>query len=93
MMRWGSEWLAYGSDVYALPDYLVDYPPHAVVLLSPLSLLPLGAAVPLWVMVNLGLAFLAPYLAARFFQPHAPFRTILLPILMFVSWWGTHTLV
>lgn len=93
VMRWGREWLVYGSNVYALPDHLVDYPPHAVVLLSPLSLLPPGAAAPLWVMVNLGLAFLAPYLAARFFQPRAPFRTILLPILMFVSWWGTHTLV
>ena len=93
MMVWGRQWLIGGLNVYALPERLVDYPPNAVVLLSPLSVLPLAIRFPSWVAANLALAFLAPYFAARFFQPHAPVSAILLPILMFASWWGTHTLV
>jgi hypothetical protein len=92
VMGWGRQWLLDGVNVYALQDSFVDYPPHAVVMLSPLGLLPFGAALPFWVLVNLALAFFAPYMAARFFQPHAPFRIIVPPILMFLSWWGTHTL-
>ena len=42
---------------------------------------------------NIVFVFLAAYFAAKFFQPHASFRSILLPILMFASWWGAHTLV
>jgi hypothetical protein len=93
VMRWGRDWLVDGTNVYAPPDALVDYPPHAVVLLSPLGVLPFGVAFPIWVIANLAFVFLAPYLAVRFFRPHAPFRTTLLPILMFASWWGAHTLV
>jgi hypothetical protein len=93
VMRWGRQWLVDGANVYDPAYCCVDYPPHAIVLLSPLSLLPSGAAFPLWVIVNLGLVLLAPYFAARCFQPHASLRSILLPVLMFASWWGAHTLV
>ncbi len=93
VMRWGRAWLVDGTNVYAVPNTLVDYPPHAVVLLSPLGVLPFAVALPFWVTANLAFVFLAPYFAARFFQPHAPFRTLLLPILMFASWWGAHTFV
>lgn len=92
MIGWARQWLIEGHNVYA-PDIVVDYPPHAIVLLSPLGTLPASAALPLWMILNLGLVVIAPYFAARFFAPHAPFRTILLPILMFASWWGSHTLV
>jgi hypothetical protein len=70
----------------------VDYPPNAIVVLSPLGLLPLEVAHPLWMMLNIVMAVLAPYLAARFFRPHDPFRVILLPVLMFLSWGGVRTL-
>jgi hypothetical protein len=93
IMRWGHDWLVDGTNVYTEAGTFVDYPPQAVVLLSPLGVLPSAVALPFWVMANLAFVFLAPYFAARFFQPHAPFRTILLPILMFASWWGAHTLV
>ena len=61
-------------------------------LLSPLGLLPLGLAHPVWMLLNIGLVMLAPYLAARFFRPHDPFRVIALPILMFLCWGGVRTL-
>jgi hypothetical protein len=93
IMRWGREWLVEGANVYAAPDSLVDYPPNAIVFLSPLGVLSFAVARPFWAAANLAFVFLAPYFAARFFQPHAPFRIILLPILMFASWWGAHTVV
>src|SRR5688572_18869332 len=70
----------------------MNYPPNGVVLLSPLSLLPFNVAVPFWVVLNIGLACAAPYLAARFFAPHESFRVIALPILMFLCWGGVRTL-
>jgi hypothetical protein len=89
---WTGDWLR-GQDPYANPDLILVYPPHAVVLLSPLALLPFDAAVGCWVMASVVFVFLSAYLAAKFFQPHAPFRSVLVPMLMFASWWGAHTLV
>ena len=70
----------------------MNYPPNGLVLLSPLSLLPIDIAVPFWIVLNIGLACAAPYLAARFFRPHDSFRAIALPILMFLCWGGVRTL-
>ncbi len=93
MMRWGRYWLVEGTNVYEPGRWgSVDYPPNAVVLLSPLGLLPLGAAHPIWMLMNIAMAMLAPYCAARFFRPHDPFRVIVLPILMFLCWGGVRTL-
>ncbi|MSO56915.1 MAG: DUF2029 domain-containing protein [Acidobacteria bacterium] len=93
MMRWGRAWLVGGLNIYLpIGGDFVDYPPNAVVLLSPLGLLPFGLAVPFWVLLNIGLVCVAPYLAARFFRPHDPFRVIALPILMFLFWGGVRTL-
>jgi hypothetical protein len=90
---WTADWLLRGQDVYTNSGLILVYPPHAVVLLSPLALLPFTAAAGCWVIASIVFVFLSGYFAARFFQPHAPFRSILLPILMFASWWGAHTLV
>jgi hypothetical protein len=93
MMRWGWYWLVQGTNVYEPGRWgAVDYPPNAIVLLSPLGLLPLGAAHPIWMLANLAIVILAPFLAARFFRPHDPFRVIVLPILMFLCWGGVRTL-
>jgi len=89
---WGQRWLVDGDELYDLNDSPVDYPPNAVVLLSPLGLMPLDVAHPMWMMLNIAMAVLAAYCAARFFRPHDPFRVILLPILMFLSWGGVRTL-
>jgi hypothetical protein len=93
IMRWGRYWLVDGANIYAQGEWgQVDYPPNAMVLLSPLGLLPLSAAHPIWMLLNVPMALLAPYCAARFFRPHDPFRVIALPILMFLCWGGMRTL-
>ena len=92
MMRWGRAWLVEGRNVYEIDQWLVAYPPNGVVALSPLGLLPLGVAHPFWISLSIVLAILAPYLAARFFRPHDPFRVVALPVLMFLCWGGVRTL-
>lgn len=92
MMRWGRYWLVEGVNVYEPGLWgSVDYPPNAIVLLSPLGLLSLEIAHPIWLLLNLGMAVLAPYFAARFMRPHDPFRVIMLPILFFLCWGGVRT--
>jgi hypothetical protein len=93
VMRWEKAWLIDGANVYQPIGSNTDYPPNAIVLLSPLGVLTSAVAVPLWASVNLCLALIAPYLAARFYRPHTPFRVILLPILMFLCWGGVRTLL
>ena len=93
LTRWGHAWLVDGLNVYQPADSATDYPPNAIVLLSPLSLLPWSVAVPVWAAINLMLVLLAPYFAARFYNPLAPFRIIVLPILLFLCWGGNRTLL
>jgi hypothetical protein len=92
VQAWGRDWLVGRENLYHLTTTAVDYPPNAIVMLSPLGLLPLGFAHPVWMLLNIGLLMLAPYLAARFYRPHDPFRVILLPVLMFLCWGGVRTL-
>ena len=93
MMRWGHYWLVEGTNIYQPGVWgLPDYPPNAIVLFSPIALLPLDAAHPLWLCFNMVWAILAPYAAARFLRPHDPFRVIVLPILLFLCWGGVRTL-
>jgi hypothetical protein len=93
VMRWAKAWLIDGANVYQPLDSTTDYPPHAIVLLSPLGAPSSVVAIPVWAAVNVCLAIIAPYLAARFYRPSAPFRVILLPILMFLCWGGVRTLL
>ena len=91
--RWGRQWLA-GINVYATGEMPApDYPPHAVVALSPLGILSHEWAVRVWTILNLGLALAAPYLAVRVVRPAAARFTIALPILMFLCWGGFRTLL
>ncbi len=92
IMRWGHAWLIEGRNVYEIDGWAVAYPPNGVVALSPLGLVPLAVAHPTWMALNILMAILAPYHAARFFRPHDPLRIIALPILMFLCWGGVRTL-
>jgi hypothetical protein len=76
--RWGRAWLVNGSNVYRLDEEQVDYPPHAIVVLSPLGLLPETVSVPIWASLNLALSVLAVYLAVRTARPKAPLTAIAL---------------
>jgi hypothetical protein len=65
MRRWGRGWLVEGANIYQAAGEAPDYPPHAVVLLSPLGLLAANRAVPAWASFNLALAVLCVYLTVR----------------------------
>jgi hypothetical protein len=85
--RWGQGWLASGWDVYATPAIgLPDYPPHAIVALSPLGALPDTWAVSVWATLNLGMALLACCLVVRAMDPDARLREHVLTIAMFLCW-------
>ena len=90
---WVQQWLIDGTNLYATADALTDYPPYAIVALTPLAVLPADWLVPVWAAFNLALAVLAPYLALRIARPDRPFRTLLLPLLMFLCWGATRTLL
>jgi hypothetical protein len=80
---WGQQWLVAGMNLYAT-DAMPNYPPHAVVALSPLGILSHIWAVRAWTILNFCLAVAAPYLAVRFAQPLAARRAVALPVLMFL---------
>ncbi len=91
--RWGIEWLIEGRDVYGFDGSWPDYPPHALITLSPLALLPAGASVPLWAGFNLILALVIPYLAIRVVRPSTTVGEALVPMLMMLCWGGFRTLL
>ena len=91
--EWAWYWLVAGTNIYEPGGWgAVDYPPNAMVLLSPLGLVSLGVAHPVWMLLNVAMAVLAPYCAARFFRPRDSFGAVALPILMFLCWGGMRTL-
>lgn len=92
IQMWSRRWLADRANIYLELDWAVDYPPNAIVVLAPLGALPFEVAHPLWLMLNLAMAVLAPYAVARFLRPHEPFRVIALPVLLFLCWGGVRTL-
>jgi hypothetical protein len=91
--RWGTQWLVEGLNVYAVDWGWPDYPPHALIILSPLALLPTDAIVPLWAGLNLILALAVPYLAIRAVRPSITVREALLPMAMMLCWGGFRTLL
>ena len=91
MHRWGKAWLVDGRTLYGDEDEFPDYPPHGLVALAPLGLLPANWLVPVWASVNLALAVLTPYLAVRAFDPTIKLATAAVPILMFLCWTLPHT--
>lgn len=93
IQRWSGNWLLRGDEIYASDWDYPDYPPHAIVLLSPLGLMSLEPAVRVWALINLALALVAPYLALRHIRPDISALEAALPVLMFVCWSGSRTLL
>ena len=90
---WASEWLLEGHDIYAPATSRVDYPPHAIVVLSPLSLIPGSAFVPLWSVFNFCLAIVAPILAVRLVTSRATLTDLAMVTALFLCWSGSKVLV
>lgn len=79
--RWAGEWL-HGLDPYALAAAGVDYPPWALVLLSPLAWVPNGVLTAVWVAANLGfVAWMVTRLSRWADEPRAR-RTLLAALLL-----------
>src|SRR3954464_3047125 len=55
MVDWCRAWLVDGSSLYAGAGASTDYPPNAIVTLSPLAAVPQRYIVPLWILVALTL--------------------------------------
>jgi glycosyl transferase family 87 len=92
MRGWAKEWVVDGSDIYR-DEESPDYPPLAIVTLSPLVAVPAKWLVPTWAGINLGLALLAPYLAVRSVRPTLTLADAALPMLMLLCWSGFRTLL
>jgi alpha-1,2-mannosyltransferase len=91
--RWTSDWLFDGRDLYGSPDSGTDYPPHAILALSPISLLPSPVAVPAWAAFNLLLLIVAPFLAARIVRPQGVWTDGACLAICFLGWSGSKTLL
>lgn len=68
LLEWSGSWLG-GSDPYAPPYSITDYPPNALVMLAPFAALSLSQAAALWtvlhVVLTIGLGALAARLVPR----------------------------
>lgn len=88
---WTRGWIVEGARHYTGVHDAVDYPPNALVVLSPLGLLPRPLIVPVWIAAGVALAAVLPYLAVRCATPRAGLA--LLPTLLFWCWTSTRTLL
>src|SRR5712691_13390778 len=88
---WCRSWLLGGANLYAGSEASTDYPPNAIVMLSPLVLLPWRWAVPVWTAVALVLTPLLPYVVVRCHSRHE-FR-FAAPMLLFFCWSSSRTLL
>jgi len=91
MYDWCRGWIVGAERRYTVLHDAADYPPYALVFLSPLGLLPRRLIVPVWTSLGVGLALALPYLAARCATPRL--RPAVLPALLFWCWTSTRTLL
>ncbi len=82
---WVVQWLD-GKNVYADLGTQADYPPHAIVFLSPFSFVDTAWLPIAWASAKLVLAPAVAYLAVRFVRPSANWTVAALPVAMFCAW-------
>ena len=94
MYDWCRAWLVGGQSLYAAADASTDYPPNAIVLLSPLALVPQRWVVPLWTAGAVALTPVLPWLVVRCGSP-GDRRTLALgaPVLLYLCWAAPRTLL
>src|SRR6185295_6793290 len=91
MYDWTRGWIAANLHHYTGGHDAVDYPPNAIVVLSPLGLLPQRLVLPVWIVLGVALAVAVPYLAIRCALPRG--RLMALPLLLVCCWTSTRTLL
>lgn len=92
MYDWCRAWLLGGESLYAGPDASVDYPPNAIVMLSPLALVPRAWLVPLWTAGALALTPVLPWLVLRC-ASRRDRAALAVPLLLCLCWAATRTLL
>jgi len=96
MHGWTSAWLWHGVNLYVGESY-TDYPPNAIVTLSPIALLPLAPSAWLWALGNIALAIAAPIVAAKAVRDDArddvTGADLALLTLTFLCWSATRSLL
>ena len=92
MYGWCGDWLRRGSDLYSRSDAFADYPPNAIVTLSPMAFVPVRWLVPVWTVFSLALAPLLPFVVSRAAGPRSRDVT-LLTIAAFLCWASARTLL
>jgi len=92
MYDWCRAWLLDGQSLYAGPEASADYPPNAIVMLSPLALVPQAWLVPLWTAGALALTPVLPYLVLRS-ASRRDRAALVVPMLLCLCWAATRTLL
>jgi len=91
---WCRAWLIGGDSLYAGADATTDYPPNAIVLLSPLALVPRGWVVPLWTAGAVALTPVLPWVVLRCMSrgDRGPLA-LSVPALLYLCWAAPRTLL
>lgn len=89
---WCRAWLIDGQSLYAGSDASADYPPNAIVLLSPLALVPQRWLVPLWTAVAVALTPVLPWLVMRSASRRGRVE-LAVPVLLFLCWAAPRTVL
>jgi len=92
MHGWTADWLWHGINLYG-GESITDYPPNAIVTLAPLALLPLAPSAWLWALANIGLAIVAPIVAAKAVREDVKGADLALLTLTFLCWSATRSLL
>ena len=92
MYDWCRAWLISGRSLYTGPDASADYPPNAIVMLSPLALVPQRWLVPLWTAGAVALTPVLPWLVMRC-ASRRDRAALAVPVLLFLCWAAPRTLL
>ena len=84
--QWCRDWLIHGVNPYPGSGLRANYPPYALVFLSPLALLPAGLLPAAWVIISVGLAILVGWLGLGAVSPGRSEHGLHLPIGFFLAW-------
>src|SRR6185295_13456853 len=94
MVEWCRAWLIEGRSLYSGADAFTDYPPNAIVLLSPLALFPQRWVVPMWTAGALLLTPVLPWLVMRCAAPaQRRLLALTVPTLFYLCWAAPRTLL
>ena len=93
MADWCRAWLIDGASLYGAADAATDYPPNAIVLLSPLALVPSRWLVPLWTAGAVALAPVLPWLVLRCALERPRPTMLAVPALLYLCWAAPRTLL